>query len=389
MYPQLLSHSPDLARLLNEGYEVEIKENYLFIHNVPYVNQRKEIQRGTFVSTLNLANKKAIQPETHVISFKGDFPCDKNGNPLENIRHQTQNEIKAGFTTNHSFSNKPPDGFKDYYEKVTSYIHIVSAPAFSLDKSATAKNFKPIKYSDDESVFNYFDSNSSRSGTLELNDVFKKEIVAIVGTGGTGSYVLDTVSKTPVKEIHLFDGKKFIHHNAFRSPGAASIEELTQQPFKTDYYQARYSNIHRGIFSHPENLDKNNISKLKNMTFVFICIDDPAAKKTVISFLIENKIKFIDVGMGIEVVDKKLRGTVRVTTGLFEKNDHIAKRVSFENGPEDDYHSNIQTSDLNGLNAFLAVIKWKKLLGYYHDFENEHNSLYDIDGNHLTNDEKN
>jgi tRNA A37 threonylcarbamoyladenosine dehydratase len=47
--------------------------------------------------------------------------------------------------------------------------------------------------------------------------------------GGTGSYVLDFVAKTPVKEIHLFDGDIFDQHNAFRAPGAPSGEELEQR----------------------------------------------------------------------------------------------------------------------------------------------------------------
>jgi tRNA A37 threonylcarbamoyladenosine dehydratase len=44
--------------------------------------------------------------------------------------------------------------------------------------------------------------------------------------GGTGSYILDLVAKTAVMEIHLFDGDDFNQHNAFRAPGAASLEDL-------------------------------------------------------------------------------------------------------------------------------------------------------------------
>ena len=32
---------------------------------------------------------------------------------------------------------------------------------------------------------------------------------------------------------------------------------------------------------------------------------------------------------------------------------------------EDDYSSNIQVADLNALNALMAVIAWKRYLGYY------------------------
>jgi hypothetical protein len=51
----------------------------------------------------------------------------------------------------------------------------------------------------------------------------------------------------------------------------------------------------------------------------------------------------------------------------------------------DDYDYNIQIADLNALNAALAVIKWKKLWGFYLDLENENYSTYTIDGNMLLN----
>ena len=53
--------------------------------------------------------------------------------------------------------------------------------------------------------------------------------VAIIGLGGTGSYILDMLAKTPVSEIHLFDGDDFLTHNAFRSPGAASLDDLSKK----------------------------------------------------------------------------------------------------------------------------------------------------------------
>ncbi|WP_318271316.1 ThiF family adenylyltransferase [Sphingobacterium cellulitidis] len=44
----------------------------------------------------------------------------------------------------------------------------------------------------------------------------ERQKIAIIGLGGTGAYILDMVAKTPVKEIHLFDGDSFDQHNAFR-----------------------------------------------------------------------------------------------------------------------------------------------------------------------------
>ena len=52
---------------------------------------------------------------------------------------------------------------------------------------------------------------------------------------------------------------------------------------------------------------------------------------------------------------------------------------------DNDYSRNIQVAELNALNAALAVIKWKKFLGFYIDIEQEHSSYYQIDGNHIVN----
>ena len=49
---------------------------------------------------------------------------------------------------------------------------------------------------------------------------------------------------------------------------------------------------------------------------------------------------------------------------------------------------NIQTADLNALNAAMAVIKWKKLFGFYADLEREFNSTYGVNGNLLVNEDQ-
>ena len=54
----LISRSPDLLKLQNEGYELEIKSGFLLVKGVPYVNSRKEVRRGTLVAKLVLAGDK-------------------------------------------------------------------------------------------------------------------------------------------------------------------------------------------------------------------------------------------------------------------------------------------------------------------------------------------
>ena len=65
MSHQPANPSPDIVRLRNEGYEVEIRGTHLLISHVPYVNSTRQIEFGTLVSTLALAGDKVTKPDTH------------------------------------------------------------------------------------------------------------------------------------------------------------------------------------------------------------------------------------------------------------------------------------------------------------------------------------
>src|ERR1035437_945745 len=204
MSQQLISHSPDLKRLRDEGYEIEIKGGYLLVHHIPYLNNMKEIKYGVLVSELTLSsNTLTSKPNTHVIFFIGEYPCNKDGTIIAPIQHASQNKtLHEGITINHSFSNKPPNGYSDYYHKVTRYTDIISAPAKSIDHTVSEITNKLIPDNDPQSVFNYLDTNSSRANLNLITSKFNDQKIAIVGLGGTGAYILDLIAKTPVKEIH-------------------------------------------------------------------------------------------------------------------------------------------------------------------------------------------
>lgn len=389
MSQQLIDHSPDLKQLRDEGYEIEVKGGYLLIHHIPYVNHSKEIKYGTLVSELSLSNNiRTAVPNTHVIFFIGEHPCNKDGNIFTQIQHSSQNQnLNEGITINHSFSNKPLNGYADYYQKISRYAEIISAPAKSLDKNITVKSFKVILDEDENAPFHYMDTNSSRANINLISSKLKNQKIAIIGLGGTGAYILDLVAKTPVQEIHLYDGDEFLLHNAFRSPGAASIEDLNNKNQKTHYYADIYSKMHKNVISHDCYVDESNLNDLNLMSYVFIAIDKDSIKRSIIEHLLKLDIPFIDVGLGINIVDDSLIGTIRVTTGTKLKNDHIYDRISCGDDINNEYSTNIQIADLNAMNAIFAVIKWKKLSGFYQDLKKEHNSSYSINVSQLTNDD--
>lgn len=385
---QLINHSPDLKRLRDEGYEIEVRGGHLLVHHIPYVRSNKEIQFGTLVSTLNLKNANTTNtPETHVISFIGDNPYEIDGTVITAIQHDNSTKILGGITVNRSFSNKPPQGYPNYYEKVKRYADIISAPAKYLDKSVTEKTFKVIADSANETVFQYIDTNSSRASIDLINTKLAGQKVAIIGLGGTGAYVLDLAAKTPVSEIHLFDGDDFDQHNAFRSPGAASIEDLNKNQMKAEYLSGIYSNMHKHIITHNYYVQKANIQELDGMSFVFICVDKNSVRNMIANYLVRVGIPCIDVGLGVETMDDRLFGQIRVTTLTKSKNDHLPNRIFVEDSENNDYVTNVQIAELNSLNACMAVIKWKKLSSFYVDQENEHHSVYKIGTSKIINDD--
>src|ERR1700733_4917780 len=388
-----INRSADLMRLRNEGYDLEIWSGHLLVKDVPYVAAGRIVKRGILVMRLNLAGDMTVKPENHVAHFIGEFPCRADGTPITTIGEKGNGRAKLGegVEIDHTFSAKPMPGgsYENYYDKVTQYVTLLSGYAQKIEQGATAKAFRPVAAgAEEETVFKYIDTASTRA---EIGGVTAKLVavkkVAIVGVGGTGSYVLDLVAKTPVREIHLFDGDDFLQHNAFRSPGAPSLEELVAKPKKAAYLKGIYDKMRNGIFVHEGYVRPENVEELRDMSFVFMWMEGPA-KKLITEKLEEFGLPFIDVGMGVYLSEGFLGGILRVTTSTPAQRDHMRKRVSFAGDADrNEYATNIQIAELNALNAALAVIKWKKLAGFYQDLDFEHHCTYTIGGNMLRNED--
>ena len=378
----LISRNDDLRRLRDEGYEVAVVDNRLVVEHVPYVNAAGEVHFGTLVSELALAGDQTVRPGDHVTRFAGDEPCDRHGRPLTALINSSIDErVGDSIRLRYMFSSKPEDGYRDYYHKMTTYIAMLQGHAAALDPTATARSYRVVESDDPDAVFRYLDTASGRAGISDSTAKLALDKVAIVGLGGSGAYILDHVAKVPVRQIHLFDGDMFLQHNAFRAPGAASVEQLRRRLTKVAYYAEMYSVMRSGIVAHPYYLDEDNVDELKEITFVFIAIDDGPPKRHIIAALERFDVSFIDVGMGLYNVDGAVGGILRVTTSTPQQRAHVheRRRVPLDSAdPDDEYDRNIQTGDLNSLNATLAVIRWRKLYGSYLDLGHEHHSTYTI-----------
>lgn len=382
-----MNPSPHIQKLVDEGYEIEIvKDKWLLIKRVPYLNIDLEIRYGIIVSDIEMTgNDVKVNLNNHPIYFVGEQPYRIDGVRL-NPNNSNKKELYDGLVADFYYSYKLDRLYSDYYEKMRHYVHIFSKHAIKKDPSVTF-NVGYLTIVPDDLPFQYSDCNSASPEGNILMQKFLEMKIGIIGLGGTGSYILDYISKTPVKEIHLFDGDYLHNKNAFRAPGAVPIEDLLNIQRKTDFFKKEYSRIHQNIISHPEYIKPENLGLLDQLSFVFISIDKSEIKQMIITYLESKNLGFIDVGMGVQIIDGAILAKIRTTLSTVEKREHIyeKQRIKFGENPNNEYSSLPQIAELNGLNAAFAVIKWKKTVGFYHDREKEYHSQYLLPNNKILN----
>lgn len=380
----LVARSDDLARLVDDGYDIEVRGGSLLVHHVPYVTSAGEVDYCVLHSELTTNGERTVRPGRHEVWVIGGIPHDHQGKKLSLVIEEGAIDCGNGLTASCRVSGKLHNEHPaDYYVKVSNAVRVLGQYARGISPGVTHTNAPPRETSLDESAFVYHDTASSRSLLSAVTEKLKMPKVAIIGLGGTGSYILDILAKTPVGEIHLFDDDQFLVHNAFRAPGAASLADVEPMPKKVEYFAGAYSRFRRGIVPHPQRIDETNVSELREMSFVFMSMDAGPAKKGIIDHLCEWGIPFVDCGMGLTRVENSLRGTVRATSGSPGHCEHVGRRISFVDITADEYDLNMQTADLNMLNAAMAIIRWKKFCGYYTDSTDERHSSYVVSSNVL------
>ena len=386
MSQELISRSEDLTRLVDEGYEIEIRAGHLILHRVPYVNGEVVVRYGQLICPLAVDGPGTGTPPDHTMFFAGEYPCDDKGAPIEALRNSSnRQELAQGLWVDHYFSAKPPTGnYRDYHHKMSHYAQVIGRCARRLDPTAVGRAGRLVLSEDSNDPFVFMETASSRAGITRMNETLAGDRIGIVGLGGTGSYILDFVSKTRVAEIHLFDGDGYQQHNAFRAPGATTPEELEERPSKVELYAHRYSAMRGGVVPHEGHVTTDEVDVLADLDFVFVAIDDNGTRQWLLPSLEDRCVPFIDVGMGIEKVEGKLLGVLR-TSYRETPRSSAGERAEGGAAGVGEYERNVQIVELNALNAALAVIRWKKHRGFYLDLRREDRSTYTIDGNHIGN----
>ncbi len=371
MFAQLVNRNDDLRRLVEKGYALAADPNeYLVVRDIPYLDHERKLQIGAIVMKFVDAGEDRVVQDNHQIYFAGSSPHGLDGKPIPNLGDSAASlplsESSKDVQVQRSFSNKPKGTgkFDDFFHKVESYAGIISGPAIELHH-ANPLTFRSVDDAPSRSPFKVRDTLTSRAEIGDLATKFLDEVVALIGLGGTGGYLLDFLVKTPVREIRGFDADAYYVHNAFRSPGKLELSELGKS--KAEIYQARYENFRSGLKLEQKYLDASCAADLRGVTFAFVCVDKGSARAGIFELLIALGIPFIDVGMGLDRRQGLLSGMLRVTyyppgRARELRDQGLAELVD---RPDDLYRTNIQIGELNALNAGLAILRYKQLRGFY------------------------
>ena len=234
MSNSLISHNEDLSRLKKEGYHIKVCGAYLIIENIPYLTKDSTIKKADIVTSLDIDPSTQIIKQLndhsdHTVWWTGEMPYTAEGKSMKEDlcceEWSNGHDLGKGIIAYTRWSKKirqggKKRGYKDYYEKIETYVNEVSFHAENKTPGilALSKSGKSIEI-DLSTRFAYINTSLYRNGTKGIEDKISDEVIAVIGVGGTGSYLVDILSKTNIKELHLYDDDIMETNSAFRLAG--------------------------------------------------------------------------------------------------------------------------------------------------------------------------
>lgn len=368
-FRELASHNPFVKDLEDQGYHLDFVNGYFAIYGLPCLNEAGELEYGDWASPVDLDGWTIDAPSNHQAWFRGCKPHDKSGRALRIGACAAEIKVTETFVCNHAFSLKLLEGgqmraYRSFEEKVQTYLDAIVEPAMAAFPEATPLRAIEIMAGKQGSPLRIPDTMSANYNINDVSWKLQGKKVAIIGLGGTGSYILDFLARTHLEQIGLYDDDKIHVHTIFRIP---SFIPRAIGKKKVDALAEHYANWHGGIVPTAERITVDNIERLREYDFVFVSIDDGPSRLAIIDWLSKNGIAYIDCGMGLNRSLVGLNGVVRVTgtdRAAFEQtvNTPYLPTTNAENG---EYRKQAQIAELNALNATLAVIRFKQHFEIY------------------------
>lgn len=367
-----------LEDLLESGYSLSIVNGHLVVNDVWYLDSERGLAKAHLAAPLTLIDESKVgAPINHQMFWSGAPPFYADRTAIALGARSARGVNFAGTSYPWHLSNKDKARkFATYTELVEHYVALIAGPA-EQEFGVTARTGAIYEVAEEDSPFKVHDTFSARAQITDLNALLAEDKIAIIGLGGTGSFVLDFMVKTPVYSIDAFDFDVFAVHNGFRSPGEVPFDFFGQP--KTAFYQHKYKDFRHRLNFHHKRVEAGDEAFFSNITFAFVCIDDGESRDAICKMLTALKLPFIDVGMGVEREGGRLDGLIRTTLFTEETAALAINDVPVDEGANEDiYRKLVQIGELNALNAVLAVLRYKQLRGFYGDDVGYYNTLFSI-----------
>ena len=358
------------------GFAVKVESDVVSAVGIPCLLAGGVIGTCTIEKSYNPENEKPtdrIGGDVHAVRIITDAECDGR------VYHADGSPIGNYLNGDETWSNiSIKKGSQESPEEDATASDLVHRYAKQIVGALSVAGCSEIAFLTKQNPFKIPNTFEARAAIGPVQDRIREQRIGIIGLGGTGAYVLDLISKTPVVDIHLVDSDYVDWHNFMRAPGAPTCEEIESahkaRPLKVDYYLSKYSSLRDGIHTHPvllDDLPKWNEFLSKNpLDYAFVCIDqrkdsDSPRQDVVYSALSEAGIPFIDSGVSITLKEFAAGGAVTTSAyaaGSMEWKNAIPN-VRVE-GAMPGYR-NVQLPEVNALAASLAVMEWRRRTEQY------------------------
>ena len=359
------------------GFVAAVESDVVRAENVPCVLKDRSIGTCTIHKSRDPESGRptdSIAGHEHAVLIKVDQPQDglvyqADGTAIGNCLRTDGSSwceisIKKG-------SAERPENDNSAEALVYRYVrHIVGAAA---QLSCSAPEFLRVK-----TPFKIPNTFEARSAIGTIQDLIRAMSIAIVGVGGTGSHILDLISKTPVTEIHILDSDCVDWHNLMRAPGAPTSDEIefqrSQTHKKVNYFHAKYASLRDGITPHLLGAqDSSGLADFlhdRGIDFAFVCIDqlldaDSSRQDEVYQALSDAGLPFVDSGISLSLNDDGISGVISTTYIAPGSDDwQVAIPAAKLRGGLPGYR-NVQLPEVNAMAASLAVMEWRRRTGQY------------------------
>lgn len=195
----------------------------------------------------------------------------------------------------------------------------------------------------------------------------KSKTIAVIGLGGTGSVICQSLAHLGVKNIILVDDDVMDKPNQKKLVGSKYSD--IDKTHKCNIMRRLIDNITgnqcsitvRYVKFTKDNAELHNL--LRNIDFIFECVDDVPSIRNINAFCVKHKIPFIDCGVGLLEKDEtilKLGGQII----FVQPGDPCYECYTIKNGLG--YHNrNIPYVQINSIIANLAIMEFVKYISIF------------------------